>query len=228
LVLVGRANGTFAITNPTKQDLTVSVATADFELRPSGKAVVGPKLPPVRSAKSWLTVSPGTLRLAPAATATVRIASHPIAGASPGDHHALVLFTTVTPTTAAVSTRTQIGLPVLVRISGSIVRRLAVRSLTVKRGALRLELRNSGNITERLLRRSVTVRLLRRGRTAATLTAPVRSILPGGRTVYTLRAPRRLRGAFTAQVLVRPGTPEAEGALAPPYAPIVKRFRISL
>ena len=232
LVLVGNAEGRFEVRNPTARELVVSASTADFLLRPSGRMVVSKKLQTSRSAKSWLTVSPSTLRLAPHVTETVRVLSHPAGNASPGDHHALVVFTTVPSGSGIVRTRTEIGLPVLVRIAGSVVRKLEIRSLTVereaRRKALRLVLYNRGNINERLLGRSVVVRLRRHGRTVARLVPAGRSILPGERAVFSVPVPERLHGAMTGEVTVRPATADVEGAYAPPYASITRKFRISV
>jgi hypothetical protein len=234
LVLVGKAQGTFQVTNPTGRQLVVNASTADFRLRSNGRVVVSPRLPPSRSARRWLTLSPSTLRLAPRATLTLRVSSNPPAGAgaSPGDHHALVQFTTTPSGSGIVRTRTQIGLPVLVRVNGPLVRRLQIVSLRVTRSRskrmLQLVVRNGGNINERLLRRAVTVRLRRGGRTLRSLVAPARPILPGGRTVYALPLPKRLSGSLTAVVTVRPARPAVAGPRAPQLRAFSRTFRLRL
>jgi hypothetical protein len=233
LLLVGTAQGTFQVTNPTNRQLVVTASTADFLLGPNGRVVVSPRLPPSRSAKRWLTVSPQTLRLAPHGS-TLRVASRPPggAGASPGDHYALVQLTTAPSGSGILRTRTQIGLPVLVRVNGPLVRRLHIASLRVQRArsrrTLELVLRNGGNINERLLHRTVTVRLRRGDRTLHTLVAPARSILPGGRAVYTLSVPRRLSGPVVAVVGVRPAAPAVAGPRAPALRPLSRTFRLNL
>jgi hypothetical protein len=234
LLLVGTAQGTFAVTNPTNRQLVVTASTADFLLRPNGRVVVSPRLPPSRSAKRWLTVSPQTLRLAPHGSVTVRVSSRPPAGAaaSPGDHYALVQLTTAPTGSGMVRTRTQIGMPVLVRVNGPLVRRLRIASLRVQRSrtkrTLQLVVSNHGNINERLLRRRVTVQLRRNGRTLRTLVPPARSILPGGRAAYALPVPRRLSGSVNAVVTVRPAPPTAVGPGAPALSPVSRTFRIRL
>jgi hypothetical protein len=232
LMLVGKAQGTFEVTNPTGRQLVVDASTADFRLRPNGRVVVSPRLPPSRSARRWLTVSPRTLRLAPHRTVTLRVASNPAAGASPGDHNALVQFTTRPVGSRLVRTRTQIGLPVRVRVNGPLLRRLQIVSLRVTRSrskrTLQLVVRNRGNINERLLPRAVTVRLRRGGRTVRTLVAPARPILPGGRTVYTLPLARALSGSVTAVVTVRPARAAVAGPRAPQLRPFSRPFRLSL
>jgi hypothetical protein len=231
LVLTGRASGAFELTNPTARELVVSVSTVDFAINANGK-VVSPRAVPSRSARSWLTVSPGTLTIAPRATATVRVSSHPTAKASPGDHHALVTVTTAPSGSGLVRTRTQIGLPILVRVNGPLVRRLQIVSLRIERSrtrrTLELVVRNDGNINERLLRRTVTVQLRRGGRTLRTLVAPARSILPGGRAVYSLPVPQRLSGPVTAVVGVRPASAAVAGPQAPALAGLSRTFRLNL
>jgi hypothetical protein len=234
LMLVGKAQGTFEVTNPTDRQLVVDASFADFLLRPNGRVVVSPRLPPSRSARKWLTVSPRTLRLAPHATLALRVSSNPPAGAgaSPGDHHALTQFTTRPLGSRLVRTRTQIGLPVLVRVNGPLVRRLQVVSLRVARSkgkrTLQLVVRNRGNINERLLRRAVTVRLRRGGRTLHTLVGPARPILPGGHAVYALPLARRLSGSLAAVVTVRPAPPGVAGPRAPQLRTFSRTFRLSL
>lgn len=234
LVLVGSAEGTLEVTNPTNRQLVVDTSFADFTLRPNGTAAISPRLPPPRSARRWLTVSPRTLRLAPHATVAVRVSSSPPAGAgaSPGDHHGLLQLTTAPTGSGMVRTRTQIGLPILVRVGGRLVRRLNVASLQAKRSrgnrTLKLVLQNRGNINERLPRRSVTVRLRRNGTTIRTLVAPARTILPGARTVYTLRVPTRLTGALTAIVGVRPAPAAVAGPQAPGLRAFSRTFRVRL
>ena len=75
--------------------------------------------------------------------------SHPPRHAEPGDHHALVLLTARVVGTAQVGVRTRIGVGVLVRMPGDIVRRIAVTGLSASRAkhVLTLRLANRGNVT---------------------------------------------------------------------------------
>lgn len=232
LELAGNARGAFAVTNPTKRQLVVNVSTADFLLRANGAAVVSPTLPSARSARKWLKVSPAKLRLAPGATASLRVTSNAPKKASPGDHHALVQFTTAPTGSGTVRTRTQIGLPVLVRVEGPLLRTLEIKSLRVAQSksgrTLRLVVRNRGNINERLLRRTVTVRLKRGGTRLARIVAPARTILPGERTVYSLPLAERMRGSVSAVVTVRPASAANAGPGAPELRPLSKAFRLRL
>src|SRR5207237_4136583 len=100
----------------------------------------------------------------------------------PGDHHALVLLATRPVRRGVVALRTRVGVLVLVRVPGRIVRRLDVLALRVRRHGrgrlLELHVANRGNVTERLVRRCVTVSLVRRGRVRTTLAAAPRDLLP--------------------------------------------------
>jgi P pilus assembly chaperone PapD len=228
----GKAQGMFEVTNPTNRQLVVGVSTADFLLRANGTAVVSPKVPSARSARKWLKVSPATLRLAPGATASLRVTSNAPKKASPGDHHALVQFTTAPTGSGTVRTRTQIGLPVLVRTEGPLLRKLAIASLRVAQAksgrTLRLVVRNEGNINERLARRAVSVKLTRNGKSIGRLAAPARTILPGERTVYSLPLAKSLAGAATGLVRVRPAAATLAGQGAPHLRPLSKAFRLRL
>ena len=107
-----------------------------------------------------------------------------------------------------VRVRVRVGVIVVMRVRGRIVRRLDARALTVRhRGAQRLlELRlvNRGNVTERLAGDGLRVSLLRNGRKLATLRPRSRELLPhsAGIAVFAYRG--RLRGPVLARVELRP------------------------
>ena len=102
----------------------------------------------------------------------------------------------------------RVGVIVVLRVRGRIVRRLDARALTVRRrGALRqLELRlvNRGNVTERLARDGLRLSLLSGGRKIAALRPRSRDLLPhsAGIAVFAYRG--RLRGDVVARVELRP------------------------
>jgi hypothetical protein len=107
-----------------------------------------------------------------------------------------------------VRVRLRIGVIVVLRVRGHIVRRLDARALTVqRRGALRLlelHLVNRGNVTERLVSDGLRLSLLRGGRKLATLRPARRELLPhsAGIAVFAYRG--RLRGAVLARIELRP------------------------
>jgi hypothetical protein len=165
----------------------------NYDLRPDGSVRVDPKLAPGRSARDWLSASPAKLQLGPGGRASVTISSRPARSATPGDHQALLLIAT-TPKASGpggVAVRSQIGVGVIARIDGPIVRDVAVARPTLVRSgakrAFRLRLTNRGNINERFARGQIRLELRRGGRVLARLTAGPHNVLPG-----TCRARHRL------------------------------------
>lgn len=130
--------------------------------------------------------------------------------AEPGDHDALVLLTTRPWRSAGVAVRMRIGVVVVVRTPGRIVRRLALgRRLRARpaRGARVLELVvvNNGNVTEILDRGRI--RLTLRVRTLAVSLRPERRELrPHTSGLVEFRYRGRLRGwlAVRARLNVQP------------------------
>jgi len=90
---------------------------------------------------------------------------------------------------------------VIVHVPGTIVRRVAIRRLRVRRSprmrTLVLTLANTGNVTERL---APTISLLARGRALARMRLGGRELLPGGIAVFAAGYRGRARGAATARV----------------------------
>ncbi len=157
------------------------------------------------SAASWLTVRPGRFVLGPGAGRSLTVASRLSAGAEPGDHDALVLLTTRPQRGAGVAVRMRIGIVVVVRAPGPVVRRLELRGLRVRRGSgvriLELDVVNRGNVTETLERGWVRISL-RRGGAEATLSADSRELRPRTRGVVQLPYRGRLRGWVTVRVRI--------------------------
>ena len=151
---------------------------------------------------------PKRIHVAPGAKRIVHLRAVPPRHAAPGDHPALLLLTTRPAGVRHVRVRLRVGVIVVLRVRGRIVRRLDARALTVRRrGVLRLlELRlvNRGNVTEQLAADGLRVALLRQGRRLATLRPRRRELLPhsAGIAVFTYRG--RLRGAVLARVELRP------------------------
>src|SRR5215467_3695885 len=185
--------------------ITLNAAVGNYIIKPNGRVVVDPKLPPRRSAKHWLAISPKSFTVKANGKFDLKVRSHPGRKAGAGDHHALVLFTTKPSAKGKVLVRTRIGVGVLVRVKGKIKRRLAIAGLSATRRThkLRLVIANRGNINERLLRHRVSVTLRQGKRTVQKLWAPPRQILPHSRTVYALPYRPGLKGNLTAIVTVR-------------------------
>jgi hypothetical protein len=94
----------------------------------------------------------------------------------------------------------RLGIVVVVRAPGRVVRRLAVRGLTVRRAGGRhiLELRvaNRGNVTETLGAGQVRI-TLRRGETRVRLRTAARELRPASSGLLSLDYRGRLRGWVT-------------------------------
>jgi hypothetical protein len=203
--LKGSARASVTVTNSGSRPVVVDVARAGFALDLRGR----PRAVSRRS--SWLGIGPRRLTLAPGATATVTVSARVPRHAQPGDHSELVLLTTRPPTARGLPVRVRLGVVVVVRAPGKVVRRIAVVRLKARRaGRARvfgLLLANRGNVTETVGGTCALVWLHRRGRILARLRAPARRILPhtSGLVELTYRGPAR--GRVLARI-VRPSTPD--------------------
>jgi hypothetical protein len=157
-----------------------------------------------RSAAAWLGFRPRTLAVGPGASGSVTIVSRVPARAEPGDHDALVLFTTRRRVRDGLAVRVRMGVVVVVRAPGKVVRRLrlrGLRSVRTRRGrTLELVVANRGNVTESFARGRAVVSVERGGRRLARLTAEARTLRPGTRGVLRFAVPRRVVGAVLARV----------------------------
>ncbi len=196
LRLTRSASRTITITNAGNAAASVDARAASFVLDRRGKPTIAPGRQP---AAGWLRLQPRLLLLAPGRTAVVTVSSVAPAGALPGDHPALVLFTTQPPRTAGVAIRMRIGVVVFVRVAGRIVHRLELGALRVRRRVLELVVANRGNVVERA---RVRIVLLRGGHVLARLASVGRTLLPHTRGIERLRCSSRLRGWVTARVEV--------------------------
>ena len=209
VALAGTARTAVRVTNAGTKPVVVDVARAGFALTLRGRPRIVSR--GSRSAASWLKLRPRRLAL-PARTSTSLLVSARVPlHAEPGDHDALVLLTTRAAAAARVAVRGRLGVVVVVRAPGAVVRRLELRRLwATRRGGRRLlELRvgNRGNVTETLAQVHVTIRRRRTARRLATLVAARREVRPHTQGILDFHLRPRLRGAATAQVVVpaRPG-----------------------
>ena len=209
VALTGSGRATVRVTNPGSRPVVVDVGRAGFALDLRGR----PKIVSSRSARGaapWLTVRPRRFVLPSATTRSLTVSSRLPFGVEPGDHDALVLLTTRPYRGGAVGVRMRIGLVVVVRAPGRVVRRLAVRALGVRRSrrgrTLELHVTNGGNVTERLGRGQVRL-VLRRAGVRARPRADVRELRPrtGGIVQIPYHGP--LRGWVTvhAEIVSQPG-----------------------
>jgi hypothetical protein len=204
VTLRGASASTVIVRNPGRRTLRVDASRAGFTRSLRGR----PQVRPARGAATWLRLRPRRFRLAPHAKTTVHVVAAPSRRAAPGDHPALALLTTRPLGLKHVRVRMRVGVMVVLRVRGRIVRRLDARGLSVRRhGTLRLlELRlvNRGNVTERLGGDRLRLWLLRHGRKLATLRPTPRELLPhsSGIAVFPYRG--RLRGTVLVRVALSP------------------------
>ena len=196
VALTGSARAPVTVTNSGTDPVVVDVARAGFALDLRGR----PRAVSRRS--SWLAVGPRRLTLAPGATATLTVSAHVPRRAQPGDHSELVLLTSRPPTRRDLPVRLRLGVVVVVRAPGKVVRRVSAISLRVRRAGkarvLGLLLANRGTVTESVGGPCAVLWLHRRGRILARLRAIERRILPHTRGLVELVYRGRLRGRLQA------------------------------
>jgi hypothetical protein len=205
--LSGTARATIRLVNTGSSSIVVDAGRAGFALDLRGRPRIVPHGRAPRVA-SWLTVRPRRLALQPGRSGSLLVSSTIPAGAQPGDHDALVLLSSRPPQGVRVAVRMRIGVVVVVRVPGAIVRRLELRQLRVRRTGrarvLELFVANRGNVTELLRRNQVTVSLHRHGRMLARLRPRRRELLPRTTGIAQFRCGGTLRGWVTAQAEIAP------------------------
>jgi hypothetical protein len=207
VLLTGNARTAVRLTNAGTKRVVVDVHRAGFALGLRGRPriVRGGR----RSAARWLTLRPKHFALAPRASVSLVVASKLPRRAEPGDHDAVVLLSTRPLRNARLAVRLRMGVVVVVRAPGRIVRRVELRGLRVvrrgRRRALDLFVANRGNVTESLGRARVVLSRTRTGRRLATVAAGGRDLRPRTTGVVEFRLHGRTRGLVTARVVVRAG-----------------------
>jgi len=202
--LAGSGRVTVRVTNSGTRRVVLDVRRAGFALDLRGEPKIVGQNTGRRSAAAWLGFRPRALTLGPGASGSVTIASKVPARAEPGDHDALVLFTTRRRVRDGLAVRVRMGVVVVVRAPGEVVRRLGLRGLravrTTRGRLLELIVVNRGNVTESFARGRAVVSVERDGRRLARLTAATRSLRPGTRGVLQFPLRRALRGTVLARV----------------------------
>ena len=205
LTLLGSTRAAVRVTNSGTKPVVVVVSRAGFALDRRGRPLIAGSGGP-RSAALWLTFRPGRFALEPRASISVLVASRLPRRAEPGDHDALVLLSTRPLRKARVAVRLRMGVVVVVRASGKVVRRLELRGLRVaRRGrgrALELVVANRGNVTESLARARAVVSRARSGRRVATLVARSRELRPRTSGILEFRFRGHPRGRMTARIMI--------------------------
>jgi len=204
LTLRGGSAAAITVRNPGRRPLLVDVSRAGFSRSLRGR----PHVRALRGAARWLRLHPRRIRIAARGKVTLHVVAKPPRRAEPGDHPALVLLTTRPLQAHRVRLRLRVGVIVVLRVRGPIVRRLDARRLTVRHAGawplLELLLLNRGNVTERLGGATVRLVLFRHGRTLATLRPRGRELLPRSAGLAEFTYHGRARGNVFARVELRP------------------------
>jgi hypothetical protein len=203
--MTGSTRAAVRVTNSGTKRVVVDVSRAGFALSLRGR----PRIVAARgerSAASWLHLQPRSFALPARTSASVLVSAKVPRNAAPGDHDGLVLLTTRPAAGARVAVRVRLGVVVVVRAPGAVVRHLELRRLRVARrgGGRVLELRigNRGNVTETLAGVQATISRARTDRRLATLVAARRNVRPRTQGICEFRLRRRVRGAVRARVVV--------------------------
>jgi hypothetical protein len=196
------------VTNSGTNRVVLDVRRAGFALDLRGRPKIVGQTETRRSAASWLGIRPPSLVLKPGTTGMVTLASRVPTRAEPGDHDALVLFTTRRRASDGLAVRVRMGVVVVVRAPGNVVHRVQLHALRVtpngRARVLELVVANRGNVTESIGRARGTVSLFRGGRRLARLVAAPRDFRPGTKGVLQFRYRGRVHGLVTAQVELAP------------------------
>jgi hypothetical protein len=203
LALGGSGEATMRIRNPGAKRIAVDVRRAGFALDLRGRPRIV-RLRSARSAAQWLTLRPARFTLGPHATARLHVSASVPRSAAPGDHDALVLLSARPLADQAVSVRLRLGVVVVVRAPGAVVRRLRLGRLRVKRRgsvrALALAVVNAGNVTERLL--GVRAVVSRGTSRIANVPVAARELRPQTRGLLEFRLRTSVRGPVAAHFVI--------------------------
>ncbi len=202
--LAGSGRASVRVTNSGSSAVVLDVAQAGFALDLRGRPRVVAQRASRRSAAGWLAFRPRRLVLKPGGSGSVTIASEVPAHAEPGDHDALALFTTRRRAEGGLAARIRMGVVVVVRAPGRIVRHVAAHGMRVvgngRARSLELTLVNRGNVTESFARARSVVSLERGGRRLARIHADPRELRPRTRGVLEFRYRGPLSGPAIARV----------------------------
>ncbi len=207
VTLRGASSAVVTVRNPGRRALLVDVSRAGFARSLHGR----PRVLPARGVAKWLRMRPKRILIAPGAEGILHVRAALPRRAIPGDHPALVLLTTRPLGVRHVRVRLRVGVLVLLRVQGKIVRRLDPRGLSVRRRGelclLYLRLVNRGNVAERLGRDRLRLSLFRHGRRVARLRPRSQELLPHSTGLALFAYRGRLRGVLLARVGLRPPLP---------------------
>jgi hypothetical protein len=220
VALTGTARVSLRLTNPGLAPIVVDIARAGFSLDLRGRPRVARA--GRRAATPWLAVRPARLVLPAGASRWITVSSLLPPRAEPGDHDALVLLTTRPWRSAGVAVRMRIGVVVVVRAPGRVIRSVTLRTLRVRRArhgrTIEVVLANRGNVTETIDASRIHLSLVRRGFRVA-LRPEARELRPRTSGIVQFRYRGRVGAWVTAHVRT---------ALGPGLPVLSKTFRVKL
>ena len=203
---MGSGSSTVRLTNFGSTRVVVDIVRAGFALDLRGRPRIVATTQTSRSAAPWIAFRPRSIPIRSGASSSVTLTAKVPPGAEPGDHDALLLFTTRRRAQDGVAVRMRIGVVVVLRVPGLVVHRLGLGPLRVTRSgrgrALELLVVNRGNVTERIEGRSAAAELFAGGRRIAKLRVVPRDVRPRTRGLVQFRLPSRARGRITARVSI--------------------------
>ena len=206
VALAGSGRSVVRVTNRGANRVVVDVSRAEFALDLRGRPRIVGRGTVARSAADWIGFRPRSILVKPGGSASVSVVSKLPPKAEPGDHDALLLFTTRRRVRDGVAVRMRMGVVVVVRAPGVVRRRLELGGLSVARSGrlrvLELGIANDGNVTESIASENGTLYLFRNGRRIAKLRAEPRDLRPRTRGLLQFHYRGAERGAVTARVEV--------------------------
>lgn len=199
VALAGAARQVVTLTSTGSRAVVVEMLRAGYGLDLRGR----PRI--LARRRSWITVRPRRVAIAPGGQARLVIVSAPPRRAQSGDHAELVLLIARPVRTQSLSVRMRLGLLVVVRVPGRIVRRLDAVHVRLQR-RLEVLVANRGNVTEMISARCFIVTVRRAGRMVARFHPRARRILPHASGLFAFPL-RRARGPVRVGVALSPGPP---------------------
>ncbi len=202
IVVAAPGRATIHVDNPGREAVVVDAAASGYALDLGGR----PRIRASGLPAAWLALRPRRLAVAAGASARLIVTVRRPQAVRAGDHAFVVLLTTRLPSGRKVLAHLRIGVVVVARVPGALVRRLTLGRVRLRRvgriRVLEIPVANRGDVDEWLGRQRLTVRLMRGARKLATVRAAPRRVLARTRGLVQLRCPRSLRGRVTAVVVL--------------------------
>jgi len=207
VLLTGSAGTRVRVTNSGTKRVAVDVSRAGFALDLRGRPrIVGSRS--IGSAAGWLRLRPMHFTIGPRSTESLVVTAKLPRAAEPGDHDALVLLRTRPVADGRVAVRLRLGVVVVVRAPGAIVRRLELRRLRISRRGratlIEVTVANPGNVTESLQGARAVLSRTKNGPVLAAALAASRDLRPRTQGIVSFQYRRTLRGPMTARVVIPP------------------------